>query len=246
LTSLEPASPRAWSDRLLFDRERVSRYQSTQVAEITEAVQRRARAAGASAAILSGSTARGRRTGVSDLDYQIVGRTPPEVRDLPEDIDLYADAPERFWAKLRDGDDFTHWSVWYGCVLFDSGIVRDAARWIAEHDAWPDPERKLRQAHHALDFAARMAESGDYGATLEQARGALSLAARWLLLSRDVFPLARDELPEQLTEVGLAELGRVLHRCIHERPSERDLREALAQARLITEAKRSGPRRLAA
>lgn len=133
-----------WSERLRFDHDRASRHQSPELAAITKAVRERARSAGAAAVVLSGSTVRGRRTSVSDLDYHVVGIASLQVADLPEDIDLYADELDRFWAKLRDGDDFAHWSVWYGCVLFDSGVMREAARYVAEHDAWPVPERKLR------------------------------------------------------------------------------------------------------
>jgi predicted nucleotidyltransferase len=235
LARLDLADPNVWSERLRFDREREARYQSPELAAITKAVKERAREVGAAAVVLSGSTARGRRTQVSDLDYHVIGTSSLGVTDLPEDIDLYADEADRFQAKLRKGDDFAHWSVWYGCVLFDSGVVRDAAAYVAEHDAWPDPERKLRQARGALDFAEQMAASGDYGATLEQVRGALSLTARWLLLSHDVFPLARDELSEQLEQLGQVELALALRRSIRQRPSAEYLRRAIARARAISQ-----------
>ena len=183
ISQLAPGDPDAWAARLRFDRERAAANQSGELAAITEVAIERARDAGAAAMVLSGSTARGRRTRVSDLDYHVIGATSLRVSDLPADIDLYADEVDRFWAKLRKGDDFAHWSVWYGCVLFDSGVIREAATYVAEQDAWPDPDRKLRQARNALDFAVQIVESGDYGAALEQTRGALSLVARWILLS---------------------------------------------------------------
>ncbi len=246
LARLHPADAEAWSERLRFDRERAARHQSPELAALTETVQERARSAGAAAIVLSGSTARGRRTSVSDLDYHVVGIASLPVADLPADIDLYADELDRFWAKLRDGDDFAHWSVWYGCVLFDSGVMREAARYVAEHDAWPDPERKFRQARGALDFTEKMAASGDYDAALEQVRGVLSLTARWLLLSHDVFPLARDELPGQLEQLGYVDLARSLRRSIRERPSVGDLREAVVRAREVSGAKRLPSGRVAA
>jgi len=246
LALLNPADAGVWSDRLRFDRERVSRHQSPELAAITEAIRERAQSAGAAAVVLSGSTARGRRTAVSDLDYHVIGIPSLQVADLPEDIDLYADELNRFWAKLRDGDDFAHWSVWYGCVLFDSGVMHEAARYVAERDLWPDPERKLRQARGALDFAEKMVASGDYEAALEQVRGALSLMARWLLLSHDVFPLARDELPGQLDQLGHVDLARPLRRSIRERPSSEELREAVAHAREISEGTRLPSGRAAA
>lgn len=234
LARLAPGDPGAWAERLWFDRQRAASNQSAEISAITEAAMLRARDAGAAAMVLSGSTARGRRTRVSDVDYHVIGATSLRVTDLPADIDLYADDVDRFWVKLRKGDDFTHWSVWYGCVLFDSGVIREAATYLAEEDAWPDPERKLRQARNALDFAQQIAESSDYGAALEQARGALSLVARWILLSGDVFPLARDELAGQLEQLGQAQLAIDLRRSIRERPSPDDLRNALVRAREIT------------
>jgi predicted nucleotidyltransferase len=218
---------------LRFDRERTASNQSAELAAITEVAIGRARDAGAAAMVLSGSTARGSRTRVSDVDYHVIGATSLRVTDLPADMDLYADNVDRFWAKLRKGDDFAHWSVWYGRVLFDSGVIREAATYVAEQDAWPDPDRKLRQARNALDFAVQIVESGDYGAALEQTRGALSLVARWGLLSNDVFPLARDELAGQLEELGRPVLAADLRRSIRERPPLEDLRDSLVHARSI-------------
>lgn len=246
LAELKLDEPGAWLARLQFDRERATRHQSVELAAITEEVQSRAGAAGAAAVVLSGSTARGQRTQVSDLDYHVIGTASLRVDDLPADIDLYADDVDRFWAKLREGDDFAHWSVWYGCVLFDSGIMQVAAQWIAGHDAWPDSERKLRQARGALAFAEQMAASGDYGATLEQTRGALSLLARWLLLTNDVFPLARGELPAQLEQLGHVRLGGDLRRSIRGRPMVDELQAAINNAQAISRAPGSSPRRVAA
>ena len=164
LARLAPADSDAWGERLQFDRERLSSNEAGGLAAITDAVAMRAKDAGAEAMVLSGSTARGRRTRVSDVDFHVIGAPSVEIGDLPADIDLYADAVDRFWSKLRRGDDFAHWSVWYGCVLFDSGVIQEAATFVAEQDAWPDPERKLRQAGGALDFAEQISLSGDYGA----------------------------------------------------------------------------------
>ncbi len=233
LRRLRPGDPDVWAERLVFDRLRADRHQSAGLMAITDVALERARNGGAQAVVLSGSTARGRRSHVSDLDYHLIGLSSLRIADLPQDVDLYADGVDRFWAKLKQGDDFAHWSVWYGCVLFDSGVMREAATFVAEQDGWPDPGRKLRQARHALEFAGQIVESGDYGAALEQTRGALSLVARWVLLSNDVFPLARDEMPEQLDGLGWIRLGRDLRRSIRERPSAEDLGAAISQAQAI-------------
>lgn len=245
LSRLRPGDPDVWAERLGFDRERAERHQSVALVAITETVLERARAAGAEAVVLSGSTARGRRTRVSDLDFHVIGASSLRVADLPQDIDLYADEVDRFWKKVREGDDFAHWSVWYGCVLFDSGVMREAASFVAQHNAWPDPERKLRQACGALEFANQIVASGDYGAALEQTRGALSLVARWVLLSNDVFPLARDEMPDQLNGLGRARLARDLRRSIRERPRLDELSAAIGNAQAVAQ-EHSAVRRVAA
>jgi hypothetical protein len=97
-----------------------------------------------------------------------------------------------------------------------------------------------------LDFAGQIIDSGDYGAALEQARGALSLTARWVLLSSDVFPLARDEMPGQLDSLGRARLARDLRSAIRERPSTDDLGAAVSHAQAMTSTGESGKGRAAA
>jgi predicted nucleotidyltransferase len=246
LRRLTPGNHDVWAERLSFDRERAVRHQSSALVAITEIIRKRALAAGAEAIVLSGSTARGRRTRVSDLDYHVIGPSSLRVADLHWDIDLYADETARFWAKIREGDDFAHWSVWYGCVLFDSGVMREAAAFVGEQDAWPDPGRKLRQARRSLDFADQISASGDYGAALEQTRGALSLTARGVLLSNDVFPLARDEMPAQLEALGRTQLAHDLRRSIRERPRTVDLRNAIAHAHVIADAPGTADGRAAA
>jgi hypothetical protein len=236
LAQLEPSNREAWASRLRYDRERADQHQSPALAQITRLLEGQAKEAGALAFVLSGSTARNRRTQISDLDYHVIGISSLEVPNLPGDIDLFADGVERFQTKLRQGDDLTHWTVWYGCVLFDSGVMREAAEYVAEHDAWPDPQRKLRQARETLDFAAKMAATGDYAATLEMARGAMTLTARWVLLSHDVFPLARAELPDQLEQLEQKKLALALRHSIHERPDFEELEKALAFARSQLEA----------
>ena len=223
---------RVWEARLDADRERAARNQAPALATITDALQEQAKAAGAQAFVLSGSTARGRRTRVSDLDYHVIGISSLEVENLPGDIDLFTDKEERFIEKLRGGDDLAHWSLWYGCVLFDSGDAR--SRGIrGGQDLWPDAERKRRQAMAALDFAARMAATGDYAASLEMIRGALTLTARWILLRDEIFPLARDELSGQLRQLGHEELALALGQTIHERPELDSLEEFLVLAHSI-------------
>lgn len=233
LARLAPLDAAMWASRLQGDRRRAARHQTAELARITDAVQSRARRLGAAALGLTGSTARGRRSAVSDLDYHVIGARP-DLGDLPAEIDLYCDEPEELLAKLERDDDFVHWTLRHGCVLFDSGALREVAVKTVERNLWPDPERKLRQARRTLEFAEQLRASGDQAAALEQTRGALSLAARWWLLAHDVFPLARAELPTQLGMLQQPALARALQATIHDRPDAEDLGAFLATARLLT------------
>ena len=233
-----PIDSELWDSRLRVDRARaLENSLNVEVRRIASVVEERSRALGAEAVVLTGSTARRRRTPVSDLDFHVIGARP-QVDDLPADLDLLSDSSADFAEKLERGDDFAHWTVRYGCVLFDTGVMREMTAHVASHVLWPDPERKLRQARRTLEFAEQLVESGDYAASLEQVRGALSLTARWWLLAHDVFPLARDELSEQLTGVGEGAdqpvLARTLHDTIHQRPDSAALTAAIAQARSLT------------
>ncbi len=225
--------PDRWAERLRADRRYAAANQTTHMASITTIVEARSREAGARALLLTGSTARGRRTAVSDLDYHVIGPAP-RTDDLADNVDLYSDSPEAFAAKLRAGDDFVHWSVWYGRVLFDDGTVHEAARHLATHDGWPDPVRKRHQAQRALPFAERLVDSGDHGAAVDQVRGVLSLTARWMLLAHDVFPLARDELAGQVSELGCSALATALDRSIHATPTLDELAADVELAKHMT------------
>jgi HEPN domain-containing protein len=232
----------AWKQRLEDDRERADRNQTPELARVTEILEERARDLGAAAFVLTGSTARARRTSVSDLDFHVISDSRPDLSDLPFEIDLYADSTARFTEKLHGGDDFPQWTARFGCVLWDSGVIRDSLEWIERTKAWPDPDRKLRQARDSLRFAEALIDSGDYDAALEQCRSALSILSRGLLLESGVFPLARDELPDQVAELGQTDLAEALQRSIHERPSSPLLREAVVRAQRLAEP----PRRAAA
>jgi hypothetical protein len=234
LAELRPPDPELWRSRLSLDRERATANQSEALREITRAIEARSYELGAAALVLTGSTARNRRTDVSDLDYHVIG-AKPDVEGLPFDIDLYSDEPNAFLAKLFRGDDFAHWTLRYGCVLFDSGVLRQAAIAAIEQDLWPDSERKLRQAKRAIAFSQKVASTEDYGALLEVSRGAFSLTARWWLLSHDVFPLARDELAQQLKESDQPGLAAALEGSIHRRPPVPAIASWLAAASLLTE-----------
>jgi hypothetical protein len=76
--------------------------------------------------MLTGSTARGTRTPISDLDYHLI-RPPISKDDLSHELDLHVVSPDQLRIHLRDGDDFTQWSLRFGCVVFDTASSERAS-----------------------------------------------------------------------------------------------------------------------
>lgn len=164
--------------------------------------------------------------------FRLNGPIPPHSDQrprLPPDrsADLHARPlqPTRPAAKLDArilaGGDFVQWSPRFGLLVFDEGRLRSAAATIAASRPWPDADRKRRHAAKSVELARRMVASGDEGAAVEQVRTAVSLTARARLLQAGVFPGSRDELPQQLAGLGLADIGEALTSTIH-----RDARRA--------------------
>jgi hypothetical protein len=193
----------------------------------TKTILQRALVRGAEAVALTGSTVRGQRTTTSDLDLMVVGDRP-DLDGLHEDVDVYATGAKAFWERLVAGDDYIQWTLRFGCVLHDEGILRAASDYIEESGLEPSAERKLVQARRGLGLARLVLESGDVEAAREQCRAALTTVARWLLIANGEFPLARDELSEQLRALGCLDLAAALQRLIHEEPSGHELRAGLA------------------
>lgn len=222
------ADDRGWAAKLARDRKTATRHQSAAQEEVTETLLQRALESGAEAFALTGSTARNCRTETSDLDYQIVGPRP-QHDDLPEDVDIYAGGADHFWTKLRSGDDFTQWTLRFGCVLFDTGIFRAGLKAIATERLWPHPHTKLVRLPELRDLALRLIRMGDRDAAQEQVRATLTSAARALLLDAGVFPLARTELPDQLGAIGYERTGDSLAATIHHEPSLVQLKRHLSE-----------------
>jgi hypothetical protein len=209
------ASEEAWARRLRDDGAEIERCLPPELRTLHRVLVGRARAADALGLVLTGSTARSRRTGISDLDYHLVGPSIP-TRDLSGAIDLHVLSSEELDANILSGDDFVQWSLRFGLIVFDHGVLYRAARRIVESGLWPDPDRKLRHAAKSVDLARRFVASGDVDGALVQVRTALSLAARARLLCAGIFPRSRAELPDQLSELGFGKAGNALAATIHE------------------------------
>lgn len=219
-------SDAGWARRLRDDRVRAARNQTAAQQAITDTVMARAIELGAAAVALTGSTARRRRTAISDLDYHVIGKRP-DVSDLPGDVDVVATSAARFRSRLLDGDDFAQWTLRCGCILYDTGPLRDGISLIVETQLWPDAQRKLDSLDVHRGEVERLLRMGDRDAAQEQLRAMLTATARGLLLRADTFPLARAELPMQLERAGLGPLGQALDSVIHATPQLEELEAGL-------------------
>jgi predicted nucleotidyltransferase len=211
-----------WDARLKDDRRRAVALQTPAQRQATETILQRALAVDAEAVVLTGSTVRARRTASSDLDFMVVGERPG-LGGVDEDLDVYAAGAEVFWKRLIAGDDYIQWTLRFGCILHDDGILRAASRYIEETCLEPSAERKFVQARRGLSLARLVLESGDLEAAREQSRAALTTVARWLLIASGVFPLARDELSDQVLDLGYFDLAAALDRLIHVQPCREEL-----------------------
>ena len=218
-----------WHQRIERDARRAPGLVPGYLQTVHNAVSGRARNSGAVGLLLTGSTARGTRTEISDLDYHLVGE-PIDTADLPEELDIHVVSAAKLRERLEDGDDFTHWSLRFGLVVFDDGVIRDAANEIVQRRLWPDPARKREQAEKSLRIAQAMVDSGDQDAAIEQVRTALTLTARWGLLEHREFPLSRGELPAQLRALGADELAAALAKTICGAPALPQLARAVRSA----------------
>lgn len=217
-----------WQSKLHADALAIRTVLPARTRPLHRAIVIRAREQGAEALVLSGSTARGRRTDISDLDYHVIG-SDFEAKDISRELDLHFLSREALCDRVRKGDDFVHWSLRFGLVAFDEGPIRKACGLIAKECLWPDVSRKRDHAAKSLEMAHRFIDAEDQDGAVEQARTALSLSARAYLLSAGIFPLSRAELPDQLREQGRKEAAARLEATIFAWPSLSELEQACVQ-----------------
>lgn len=228
-----------WARRLNEDVEQALAGQEQRVRDLVEVVSSRSRALGAEGVVLTGSTVRGRRTPISDVDFLVVGPRP-RMDDVTLGVDLRALTAAEFMTRLHDGDEYVQWALRFGCIVHDEGVFREASRILLRTDTWPDPERKRRHTRTLLELATRILPSGDRDAAEEAARASLTALAHWILLSNRVFPLSRDELSDQILDLGSFDLAAALHRSIHSQP---ELDELATMLRLVRHAVELSPGR---
>ena len=230
---MQAESPGAWREKLVSDARAARDRQNTQLRLVTRSVVARARSAGARAVVLTGSTARGQRTAISDVDYYVVGGRRFD-RPGSGDVDVLHMSVADFRARLRAGEDYAHWTVRFGCVLYDAGPIRQAFQLVGRQQLTPNPSEQFPRLRRALARAYVIAETDDDAAATEQIRETLTLAARWLLLSRDLLPLSRRELPAQLRRVGEDSVAALLQNSIRGDLDRRSRTRALSELARIT------------
>lgn len=214
----------AWHGRIQADRIRAARNQTASQREVTAEVMARAVELGALAFALTGSTARRSATALSDLDYHVIGLRP-RTDDLPGDIDVVAHSATALHRRLIDGDDFVQWTLRWGCILLDAGVLREGAQLVAERQLWPHPGRALVRLQYHQREVDRLLRLGDRDAAQQELRAEATTAARAVLLDLGEFPLSRAELPGQLERAGYGPLAAVLASLVHGEP---DLSELVA------------------
>lgn len=104
---------------------------------------------------MTGSTARGRRTAISDVDFLVIG-SRPKLDDMSMEVDLRTLRADELMTLIQDGDEYVQWALRFGCIVHDQGVFRDASRVLLQSETWPDPERKRRHTRTLLALATRI------------------------------------------------------------------------------------------
>ncbi len=162
----------------------------------------------------------------------------PRTVRLPDNRGVPGSSPglaKELQVRILGGDDFTQWSLRFGRIVLDNGVLLGAVRLIAERQRWPDVERKREHAAKSLALARRVVKSGDQDGALVQVRTGLALSVRAYLLSIGEFPMSRAELPGQLVAAGRSAAAQALEACIHEDPALKMLGDAVVEAEHLLE-----------
>jgi hypothetical protein len=140
----------------------------------------------------------------ADLDLIAIRDDTRAVdRTAPLEIDLRVYPMAEVTSQISSGHDMLGWAVKFGRVLFQ----RDHY-WDQLVNAWqdrlplPSPAVARERAARAHRRLAKVLESGDVDASLEQALSYLTHLARAELLNRSIYPASRPELPSQLRAIG--------------------------------------------
>jgi hypothetical protein len=161
--------------------------------------------------VLIGSVARRTRTtDLGDVDVVVLNGRARTL--LHPGVQTTVLSTEAFGERVRAGDDFAQWALRFGVSIRGRRKWLQLRRDLLEDAPWPNPATKLDQARRRLRTARELLDMGDSDAAHEDLLYAAGHLARAKLLSLEVFPLSRPELPGQLRDAGLDELASALDR----------------------------------
>jgi hypothetical protein len=153
-----------------------------------------------------------RTASADDLDLVVLCKDRTLQRDRPPiEVDLRAFDWDKVDADIQRGKDLLIWAVRFGEPLYDP-----AGRWQDLVSRWkgrmplPNPEEAIGRAEAALADFEKMRAAGDTDAMQDLNLSYLTHLARARLTAAGVFPASRPELPDQLRQIGQAELAESL------------------------------------
>jgi len=165
---------------------------------------------GAEFVVLIGSWARGTQdTEVSDIDI-LLGK-PSSARCSNDDrMHVICLSSSELVDRVLEGDDFAAWCLRFGVPLSGRRKWQTLKLQFDSQNSWPRTARKRELSRRLFQYASDLLAMGDAEAAQEELRAALGHLARAELLDRQVFPLSRPEVPNQLREAGLDTLAEAL------------------------------------
>ena len=136
----------------------------------------------------------------------------------PLDVDLWSYSAAYVPELIAGGNDILGWAIKFGYLLCEKNRY-----WTSLREAWltrlPFPSAKvaLERARRAGELREELRRMGDADAADEERLTELTHLARARLLSREVYPASRPELPDQLRSIGESGLARLLSGALRKR-----------------------------
>lgn len=172
--------------------------------------------------LLVGSMARGTETRWSDIDFIAISECRLPTWIPPLNVHLQFDTRTEFVAGITGGDDFRAWALRYGKVIVDDGWWANLPR-EELMKLWPKWEPKVVHGSKNLRMSLGLAQTGDVVSAWREMIYAVSHIARAILIAKQVFPLSRPELSDQLTSIGEIRLAKTLGQLLVEEPNLNDI-----------------------
>lgn len=167
-----------------------------------------------------------------DLDLVVICRDRRLLCEkAPIEVDLRSFDLDRIEDKVRRGQDLLTWALRYGQPIYDpSGVWEDLAhRWKGRLPL-PDVSVAKSRAETARAQLEAMRAAGDDDAVIDLSVTYLTHLARAALAKTGVFPASRPELPNQLRDIGRADLAERLENALSARSARGTGRTAVQQS----------------